>query len=144
MQKKSFLTIIPFVYVAARVSEYIIDQILRSEDVLAVTAIMFNTEEEMIVRLGGKFLVDVLYATIFSYLFVRGWENRGMMEGARFGAIIGIFFWVPLSFFEYLSYPVPEALAVQWALGGICINISMGVAAARMYRQPVGSPPSTV
>ena len=143
MQKRRFLPVIPFVYLAARVTEYIIEQVLRSEDFLAVTAVMFNTEEEMIVRIGGKFLVDVLYTTIFSYLFVRGWENRSVMEGVRFGMVVGVFFWAPLVFFEYVSHPVPEMLAVQWVLSGVCVNISMGIVAARMYRQANDAPHAT-
>ena len=134
----------PFVYVAARVSEYLLELILGSDDFLAVNAVMFNTEEEMIFRLGGIFLVDILYATIFSYLFIRGWENRGVLEGVRFGMIVGVFFWVPLVFFEYLSYPVPEVLAIQWALGGVCINICMGVVAAKRYRPADDSSTSAV
>jgi hypothetical protein len=34
----------------------------------------------------------------FVYIYIRGCENKGLIEGVRFGAMIGLFVGVPTSY----------------------------------------------
>jgi len=73
-------------------------------------------------------------AFLFTYIYVKGYEGRGIMEGARFGVIMGLFLSVPMAYGTYMIIPIPFNLAVQWFLYGTAQSIVYGVVAAAIYK----------
>ncbi len=79
-------------------------------------------------------LVDLIIAFPFTYIFVKGYEGKGIMEGVRFGAIIGVLICLPMSYGMYAMLPIPYSFALQQFLYGLVEVILMGVVVAAVYR----------
>jgi len=79
-------------------------------------------------------LVGLFAAFMFVYIFTKGYEGKGLMEGLRFGIIIGLFVTIPNVFGQYFVYPLPFKLVVQWFAFGMIEFILIGVVAAALYK----------
>ncbi len=76
----------------------------------------------------------LITSVIFTYIFAKGYEGKGIMEGARFGAIVGLFVSVPMAYGTYMMFPIPYPLAFQWFLYGTVETILLGITAAAVYK----------
>ena len=79
-------------------------------------------------------LVAFIIAFPFTYMFVKGYEGKGIVEGVRFGVIAGFFISLPMSYGLYAMLPIPLSLALQWFSFGLVQTILLGIAAAAVYR----------
>lgn len=69
---------------------------------------------------------QALYAIIVSYLYSMNHQNKGIMEGVRFGLVVGLL----LATFEigrYSFMPVPFMLSVLWADAMIVKGLGTGI-----------------
>ena len=80
------------------------------------------------------FVTGAIWTVIFTYIFVRGREGKGIMEGIRYGVLMGVFYNLTVAYDSFVIYPIPYSLALQWALGGIAITTIAGVVAALVYK----------
>lgn len=78
----------------------------------------------------GSFILSFL----FTYIFIRGYENKGLMEGARYGIIIGLFSNIPFGFYSYVMYPLPISLCLSWFTYGMVEFIICGIIVAAVYK----------
>jgi hypothetical protein len=53
---------------------------------------IFRSEAEMWGYMWVKILMNALFSLLFTYIFIKGYEGKGILEGIRYGIIIG-FFW---------------------------------------------------
>lgn len=75
-----------------------------------------------------------VFSFLFVYIFTKGYENRGIGEGFRFGLLIGVFYTLPHIFDQFVIYPVDFLMAIQWFIFGIIEFIIIGMVAAVVYR----------
>jgi hypothetical protein len=73
----------------------------------------------------------------FCYVFTKGFENKGIGEGARFGFWVGITFSVSTSLINYAIFPWPTSWIVGWIIGEPIILMIAGVIFAAIYRPRV-------
>ena len=79
--------------------------------------------------------VDSLVTSfLFVYIFTKGYEGKGIMEGFRFGLIVGLFTSLPMGYGSYAVMPIPYELAFKWFLYGTAETIVVGMIAALIYR----------
>jgi heme/copper-type cytochrome/quinol oxidase subunit 2 len=83
------------------------------------------------------FIVGLLVAFMFTYIFVKGREGKGIQEGVRFGIVIWLFVTVPTGLGAWMMFPIPIALIGKWALMGLLLNLISGILAAAIYK-PAG------
>ena len=80
------------------------------------------------------FVVDAVVAFFFTLIFSKGYENKGIAEGVRYGAYIGVMFGISMGYGSYASMPIPYYLALQWFLYSIVEYIICGVALAMVFK----------
>lgn len=93
---------------------------------------LFRPEEEMMI-----WLFIVVYAVIaffFTLIFSKGYENKGIAEGVRYGTYIGLMMALPMAYGTYGSMPITYSLALQWFLYGLLEFIVCGVALALVFK----------
>jgi hypothetical protein len=78
--------------------------------------------------------VLLVVSPLFTYIFVKGYENKGILEGVRFGVIIGLFTCFPTACGMYMAIAIPYSLALQWFVYGMIQVIVLGIVAALIYR----------
>jgi hypothetical protein len=80
------------------------------------------------------YLCSFVFSYLMMYVFVKGYEDRGLLEGVRFGIIIGLMTNITGAFYQYALYPLPFSLVLQWAGYGLIEFILAGLAASAIYR----------
>jgi hypothetical protein len=89
--------------------------------------------------MGSKMWIFVLATLVTSFLFVyifsKGYENKGVMEGVRFGIVAGLFMTVMGNCGSYVYLPIPLSLAVKWFVFGMVEFIICGAVAALIYKK---------
>jgi len=120
-------------YVVYQILGYLIHQVWLS-DTYASLAAVWRPEAEMMSKMWVMYVTSAFFCFFFCYIFVRGYENRGLGEGFRFGAIIGLFYALPQAYDAYVVYPIPYSLALRWFLSGLVVSIILGSVVAIVYK----------
>ena len=74
----------------------------------------------------------LLMSYIICVVFERGYENRGLAEGARFGLLIGLLLSGPSLIF-YAVMQFPGDLVLKWFAGGLLELVLAGMVLATAY-----------
>ena len=69
----------------------------------------------------------------FTFIFSKGYEGKGVMEGVRYGTYIGIWMSIGMAYGTYAMIPIPYSLALQWFIYGVIQYIIAGVVLAQVY-----------
>lgn len=81
----------------------------------------------------------LLLAFGFCFIFIKGYENRGIGEGFRYGLYVGIAFSVSYTLIEYGVLPLPATWVVAWIIGYTIMMILAGIIFAAIYRPPTAA-----
>jgi len=74
----------------------------------------------------------------FAYIFAKGYENKGLCEGIRFGLLIAVVFAVSNALVEFSVFPIPDSWLISWIIGYLVQWIVAGLIVAAVYK-PAGS-----
>lgn len=80
-------------------------------------------------------LGSLFFSFMFVYIFTKAYEEKGLLEGARYGLYIGLLLFVSGMLGQYTMYPIPLGLALIWLGYGIAEMVIAGVVAAAIYRK---------
>ena len=95
----------------------------------AQTAYLWRTEMNTSVIVFAQFL----FSFVFGFIFLKGYEGKGIMEGVRYGVLIGLLA-IPTNLIFYAVQPLPIQLVVLWCVGGLMEMILAGAILAAIYR----------
>lgn len=80
-------------------------------------------------------LVAVIWSLLFTYIFTKGYEGKGPMEGIRYGLLVGLLITVPGAFATYAVQPITLSLAIAWFVYWTVQVVICGLAAALVYER---------
>lgn len=89
---------------------------------------------EMMDLMWVMILGSLFYSFMFVFIFTKGYEERGVVEGARFGLFIGLLVFVSGILGQYAMYPIPFGLALIWLAYGVIEMVIAGIVTAAIYR----------
>jgi hypothetical protein len=85
-------------------------------------------------RLMWVFHVIMLVgAFFFTFVFSKGYEGKGMMEGVRYGLYIGIWMGIGFAYGTYAMIDIPYSMAVTWFISTIIEYVLAGIVAAAVF-----------
>jgi hypothetical protein len=85
-----------------------------------------------------EILMTALFSLFFAYIFVKGYEGKGIIEGIRYGIVIG-FFWIFVNAFKaFVILPIPYGLVWYWIIAGFIQTIIAGILLALIYKPKQG------
>lgn len=131
MNIKRFILAAIAVFVTFQALDFIIHGWILSS---TYATLMHLWRPDMMSLMWIMYLSSFFMSFMFVYIFTKGYENRGIMEGLRFGVVIGLFMNVIGMFSQYAMYPIPFSLTIQWLLYGMAEFIIAGIVAAAVYR----------
>jgi len=108
---KRFILAALAVFLSFQVLDFVIHTLILGPTYQATASLW---RPEMMSLMWVMWLTGLVLSILFVYIFIRGYENRGIAEGLRFGLLVGLFFSIPGVWNQYVVYPVPLALAVKW------------------------------
>ena len=121
------------VYVAYQVLGILTHEVWLGETYGSLAEV-WRPETELVAKRWIFFVTSAVFTFFFCYIFVQGCERKGWAEGARYGAIIGLFYAIPQAYESYALLPIPYSLALKWFLSGLVGSIILGVVFAAVYR----------
>ena len=89
---------------------------------------------DMMSRMWVMYLVGVLVALLFTFIFIKGREGKGISEGVRYGIIIWLFVSVPMSVSMWVLLPIPHIIIIRWMLFGLLEMLIAGILVAVIYK----------
>ena len=81
-----------------------------------------------------QWVTACFYCFFFVYIFARGYEGRGIMEGVRYGLVIWGFMSIPVIYNQYMVYPLTYSLVLQWLFYDLIMVIISGILVALIYK----------
>jgi len=133
-QKKFWITFI-VVFIVYEITNFVVHGLIlgptyMSEEVKP----LFRTQEVLESTQWIRLLTELVWSFFFTFIFVKGYENKGIMEGIKFGIYIGLFYSFVWAYQSYWMYPLPYSLALQWFMFGLIQCVILGVVAAMIYK----------
>ena len=130
---KKLLIAFVAVFVVGQVLGYMIHVVWLAPTYQSLASV-WRPEADMQSKMWIMFVTGAFWSFFFVYVFSRGYEGMGLVEGARYGAIIGLFFGISQSYDSYVIYPIPYSLALKWFLSGLAYCVVLGIVAAALYK----------
>jgi NADH:ubiquinone oxidoreductase subunit 6 (subunit J) len=65
------------------------------------------------------FVLSAVGSFFFAFIFSKGYEGKGSIEGVRYGFYIGVWMSMGMAYGTYAMIAIPYSLAVKWFLTGI-------------------------
>ena len=113
MNNKTFWIGFVVVYVVMQALGYVIHEVLMG-DTYEKLASIFRPEAEMMDMMWMMLVSSAVTMYMFCYIFTRGYEGKGIMEGVRFGALVSFLMAGAWSVDVHVIYPVPANVASIW------------------------------
>ena len=129
--KKFFLALIA-VFVVHESLGYVIHQVLMTPS-YQETASMWRMPDD--INMGLVVLGGLIFSLFFMAVFAQGYEGKGLMEGGRYGLLIGNLIFFPALFVNYAVMPITFSMAAHWYGYGLVQTIACGYAAALVYQR---------
>lgn len=115
------------------VTNFIIHEICLKET-YTQTAALWRSKEQMDSMMLWMLIAQVLIAKYGTFIFVKGYEGRGMVEGVRFGVYMGLLT-AGYTLLQYVTTPIPGSLAWSWIWMGLLQWVGAGIVASAVYRK---------
>ena len=97
-------------------------------------AIVTLWRADMMSLMWLMYVSTLVLSFVFVYIFSKGYEGKGVIEGVRFGLVFGVIMAFVAIVNQYVVYPIPLALAVQWFIYGMIEFVCVGIVAALVYK----------
>ncbi|MEJ2193986.1 MAG: hypothetical protein P8X73_03895 [Ignavibacteriaceae bacterium] len=135
MNVKKFWIAVIVVFILSEVTGFLIHGVMlsstyESEGIKEI----FRSMEEMNSKMWIMWITDLVWSFFFTFIFVKGYENKGLLEGLKYGIYIGLFIPFVFAYQSYVIYPVPYPLTFQWFLYGVIQCVIYGLVAAAIYK----------
>ena len=137
MKKKTFWIGLIVVFIVMQALGYVIHEVLMG-DTYEKLASIFRPEAEMMDMMWMMMVSGAVMMFMFCYIFTRGYEGKGIMEGVRFGFLIGLLMAGPMAIDPHVIYPVPADVATIWLISSVMSLIIAGAVFASIYKPDSG------
>ena len=133
MNVKRFVIAGIAVFVAMLILDFIFHMGLLGS-VYDETQEVWRSDAEMMKVMPIGYIFTLLWAFLFCYIFIRGREGKGLIEGVRFGILMALFYSLITSIWQWTIYPIPFKLVIYWFLIGLVQMVILGILVAVIYK----------
>jgi hypothetical protein len=133
MNVKRFVYASVLVFLLGQVLGYLIHGVILAPAYLA-TEKLWRPQAEVASNMWIMWVTGLITAVLFVFIFVKGYEGKGVQEGLRYGFLIGVLMSLPAAYDTYAMLPIPYSMALGWFLYGTIAWMFMGALAAIVYR----------
>ena len=132
MINKTFWMGFVAVFVVMQIIGYAVHEVMMAETYAALAAI-FRPREEMNSMMWMMMLSGVVLIFLFCYIFTKGHEGKGVVEGVRYGALLGVFL-AMVNVDQHVIYPLPAYVAAIWFVSVVVSLTIAGAVFAAIYK----------
>lgn len=121
------------VYVVMQALGFVIHAVLMANTYEGLAGV-FRPEAEMTSMIWMMYVSGAVTTFMFCYIFTKGYEGRGVMEGVRYGALIAFLMAGAMSIDPHVIYPIPANVASMWLISGFVSFMIAGGIFAAIYK----------
>lgn len=111
--------------------EMLVNTVILADAYKAVT--VWRPNADMMSKMWIFNVIWVIVGIVFTYIFSHGYENKGILEGVRYGALMSLIVSLPTAYAQYVIYPIPYHLAMKWFLFGLVEYSIMGAVLSLIF-----------
>ncbi|MBY0371193.1 hypothetical protein K2X33_10940 [bacterium] len=115
------------------VSNFVIHEVMLKSTYEA-TMTLWRDKPTMESMMIWMLVAQILIAKYGTFIFVKGYEGKGMIEGIRFGIYMGLLT-TGYTLIQFVTTPIPGSLAWAWIWTGMVQWIVAGMIAACVYKR---------
>jgi hypothetical protein len=119
------------IYVVGGLLNFLMHGVLLMESYEAIQSVWRPDMDRL---MWIQWVTPLFLIFFFLYIFARGYEGKGIMEGVRFGLIIWAFVSIPMTYGQYMLYPLPYSLVWKWLAADLVSFVVFGILAAAIYK----------
>ena len=138
MKNKTFWFGWVAVYITMQAIGFVIHGVVMTDYYIEMAEV-FRPKESMDSMMGIMFVSSAIGLWLFCFIFTKGYEGKGIMEGVRYGAMMGLFLGLSTSVDANVIYPITQELAMIWLASSI-VGLAIGGAVFAAIYKPVGVP----
>ena len=131
MNTKKFLLTSLAVFVTLQILDFVIHNLILAADYEALVAVW---RPDMMDKMWVMYITGIVFSLLFVYIFSKGQEGKGVMEGVKYGFIIGLLVVFVGSFNQFVVYPIPYGLTWKWIIYGLIEFVILGAVTALIYK----------
>jgi len=131
MNIKRFLAGGLVIFIIFRIGDLIVHGFILGKTYMSMTGVW---RPDMMSLMWIMYLGSFIFSYLMMFAFVKGYEGRGILEGIRFGIIIGLLTNGMGAFYQYVLYPLPLSMILIWFCYAIIISAIAGIAASLIYK----------
>ena len=133
MKNKTFWIGFVVVFIVMQAIGFLIHVVMLDETYKALAA-SFRPKEVMDSMMPIMIVSGTVVLFLFCYIFTKGREGKGVIEGVRYGALMGLFLAFPTSVDAYVLYPLTQELAAIWFVTTVVGFMIAGAVFAAIYK----------
>jgi ABC-type multidrug transport system permease subunit len=133
MNNKTFWIGFVVVYVAWQALGFVIHETMMAETYQGLVS-TFRPEAEMNDMMWMMMVSSAVMMYMFCFIFTRGYEGKGIMEGMRYGVLIAFMMASPMVIEQHVIYSIPENVATTWLVATFVSFIIVGAIFAAIYK----------
>ncbi len=133
MKNKTFWIGFVVVFIVMQAIGFLIHGVML-DDMYQALAASFRPKEQMDAMMWIMILSGTAVLFLFCYVYTKGYEGKGIMEGVRYGALMGLFLALPTSVDAYVLYPLTQELAVIWFVTTVVSMMIAGAIFTSIYK----------
>ncbi len=135
MNIKRYLLASVAVFILFQITGYIIHGVLLMKTYESLPSLW---RPDMMSLMWAMYITSAVYSLMFVYIYTKWRKTGGITEGLVFGIVIALFMNVVGIGNQYVVYPIPFSLAIQWFIYGTIEILIAGILAALVYK-PAGA-----
>ncbi len=132
MKNKTFWMGFVAVFIVMQVIGYLVHGVMMVDTYESLAAI-FRPKEQMDSMMWMMMLAGAVLLFLFCYIFTKGYEGKGVMEGVRYGALMGLLLALP-NVDQHVIYPLPASVAAIWFVTVVASFTIAGAVFAASYK----------
>jgi len=135
MDWKKIILAAVIIFVALALTEFIIHSGILSGAYKAAEPLgKFRPAGEIMCYIWVKIIIGIVFSFFFVFIFAKGYEGKGLMEGIRYGIYITCFFTFVMAYTQFVIYGIPYSFVWYWIISGLIQNVIFGIIAALIYK----------
>ena len=134
MNKKFWIAYV-VVFISMGVLSFLIHGVILTQTYQKpAISILMRPEAEMMGMMWIYYVVYLVQSLILTYFFTKTYAGMGIIDGMRYGLLMGLLLATPMAYASYAMFPMPYELAIQWFLYGMLEYGILGIILSLVYR----------
>ncbi len=121
------------VFVIQRLFEFLIHTVILAP-VYFIEPLKSLWRPDILDKMWVMWVSGLVFSFFFTFIFSKGYQGRGILEGVRYGLYMGLLIATPMAYNQYAVYPIPYSVTVQWFLYGVLEYIVLGIVLAYIFK----------